>query len=458
MSRAILTLFALATVLLSSVRFAGAASPTKPNIIICMTDDQGWGDVACYGHKIVKTPHLDKMASHGIRFERFYANASMCSPTRAGTLTGRNNLRMGIGGPIASGRGHLPAGEITLAEATQGAGYTSGHFGKWHLGDIVNEKDPSHIMHPGLAGFDEWFTTRNVLPTYNPYDGKFARDNHYYHNGRYVPESQGITGDDSAIVMDRTLQWIRKCTQQPDKPFFAFVCFHAVHNPLGMIPKYQQLYAAEGKKGVYYSNLTAIDAAMGRLRNELRALKIADNTMLWFCSDNGPNLKGDLDDSQGPGSKGPFRGSKGNLYEGGVRVPGILEWPAVVRQSRVEQAMVVTTDLFPTILEMIGMPMPARPYDGVSVMKLIRGEPFERTEPVGFAAKGWRALQDGRYKLLRRKGRDAGYELYDMVADPYEKSDLASGQTQRVKQMRAALEAWVKSCERSQTGEDYGAK
>ena len=204
-----------------------------------------------------------------------------------------------------------------------------------------------------------------MLPTYNPYRGKFAKSQQYYHNGKYVAEEDGIKGDDSKIIMDQALKFIGK-QGKAKQPFFTFICFHAPHNPLVLIPEYKKHYpeVKDAKKLVYYTNITAIDAAMGRLRSELRALNIADNTVLWFCSDNGPLMKGPAS----PGSKGPYRGAKGELYEGGIRVPGLLEWPAVVKKPRIIEDMAVTTDLFPTTLDIVDAELPDRPYDGVSLL------------------------------------------------------------------------------------------
>ncbi|MDP6723174.1 MAG: sulfatase-like hydrolase/transferase [Pirellulaceae bacterium] len=425
-----------------------------PNIIVVMADDQGWGDVRYNGHAVLHTPNLDAMAENGLRFDRFYANASMCSPTRAGTLTGRNNLRSGIGGPIAHGRGHMPADEITLAEALRPAGYVSGHFGKWHLGDIHNNENQKHLLHPGHAGFDHWFSTQNVLPTFNPYQGKFDENHHYYRNGKYVPETDAMKGDDSRIVMDGALEFIRS-QAKARKPFFAFICFHAMHNPLVMVPQYQEHYpdVTDRKQLVYYTNVTAIDTAVGRLRTEMRRLKIADNTMLWFTSDNGPLHK----QGTGIGSKGPYRGSKGMLYEGGIRVPGLLEWPHVIKQARTVKYMAVTTDIFPTSLDVVGLKLPDRPYDGTSLRPVIEGKKLKRQGGVGFGAKGWRAWQTERFKLLRVKGKESKWELYDLWDDPYEKNNLASDRPNLVASLAHEIDAWSQSCKSSQDGKDYGA-
>ena len=426
----------------------------RPNFIVVMSDDQGWGDTGYAGHPRLKTPTLDAMARSGIRFDRFYATASMCSPTRAATLTGRNNLRFGIGGPISQGEDHLPKEEITIAEALAPLGYVSGHFGKWHVGDIVNEEGSSHIMHPGMAGFTEWFSTRNVLPTFDPYQGKFDETQHYYHNGRYVPESEGIRGDDSRILMDAALRFVQNRARDK-KPFFAFICFHAVHYPLGLIPEYEEPYADIKDIGTkrYYTNITAIDEAVGRLRDTLRECELSDNTLLWFCSDNGPNLKGEAE--KGPGSKGPYRGHKGQLYEGGIRVPGLLQWPAGISQPRVVQSPVVTSDFFPTFVELAGGEMPPGPYDGISLAPLLTGQTEKLDRHICFSTRGWIAIQNTKFKLVKPKGRESPFELYDMENDPYETKNIAGSNTKVAETLRTKLNAWIAECEVSQRGDDY---
>jgi arylsulfatase A-like enzyme len=430
------------------------AADTPPNFIVVMTDDQGWGDAGYAGHPRLKTPNLDAIASQGIRFDRFYATASMCSPTRVATLTGRNNLRFGIGGPISQGEDHLPQQEITIAEALAPLGYVSGHFGKWHVGDIVNHEDATNIMHPGMAGFAQWYSTRNVLPTFDPYQGKFDRTQHYYDNGRYVPESEGIRGDDSRIVMDRALRFVEDRADD-HKPFFAFVCFHAVHYPLGLIPEYEQPYADIEDINLrrYYTNITAIDAAVGRLRHTLREQGLAQNTQLWFCSDNGPNLKGD--NESGPGSKGPYRGHKGQLHEGGIRVPGLLEWPAGIPEPRVIDTPVVTSDFFPTFVQMAGGKLPARPYDGTSLAPLLNNKTDRINRHLCFATRGWLAIQNENYKLVRPKGKESPFQLYNVQSDPYETNNLIQTQPQIAQHLRTKLEAWITDCQASEQGEDY---
>lgn len=271
----------------------------RPNMIFVMSDDQGWGDVAYNGHPILKTPNLDDMASTGICFDRFYAGASVCSPTRASCLTGRNNWRMNINGPLAADEGHLPASEVTLAEVLAEHGYATGHFGKWHVGGFDAETAGPHVMPPWHAGFHECFSTHNVLRTFNPYKklGKGGIKACYWHNERNIPLSEAqqdpsLHGDDAAIVMNKAITFIQQ-QQQSNKPFLAFIWFHNVHTPLGKNPDLMAQYSdCTEQEQIYFSNITAIDSQIGRLRMTLRECNLANNTMVWFTSDNGPNLKG----------------------------------------------------------------------------------------------------------------------------------------------------------------------
>ena len=428
----------------------------------------GWGDVAYNGHPKIKTPELDKMAAEGLRFDRFYAGASVCSPTRVTCLTGRNNWRVNINGPVQPHEAHLPAEEITLPEAIKVKGYVSGHFGKWHVGALSKERGGIHHMTPGMAGFDEWFTTYNVIRTYDPYAKlpKGGQADLYYDNGRNIPieEAQkdpAMRGDDATIVMNRAIEFIGKQTEAK-KPFMAVVWFHHVHTPLGRNPELMALYPdCEPQEQIYFANITAIDREVGRLRRELRTLGIADNTMLWYASDNGPNLKGKKNvktaEAQGGkfnytpiGSSGAYRGWKRHLYEGGVIVPGILEWPAKIGRPFATDHAAVTSDYFPTVLDALGIPLPpAREYDGVSLMPVIERRATRRDQPIGFHANGWEAWTEQRYKIVRasEKVGSGEWELYDLENDPFEEQDLAANQPERLRAMVKAYGAWAKSVE-----------
>jgi len=447
---------------------------TRPNIILCMADDLGWGDTGYNGHAILKTPNLDAMAAAGLRFDRFYAGAPVCSPTRGSVLTGRHPSRYGI---RTANHGHLKAEEICLAEVLRERGYATGHFGKWHLGTLTPEfsgkgpgrKPKENFMTPGMAGFDEWFSTEYAVATWDPYDEANAHVSSdpralYWHNGGNITDgpAEGLIGCDSRIIMDKALPFVEQAVEQKT-PFFAVIWFHAPHAPVIGGPEYRAQYPeAREDAQHYYAAVTALDDQLGRLRNALRSLGVADQTLLWFCSDNGPEGNPDKV-GRHLGSAGPFRGRKRSLYEGGVRVPGILEWPERVAKAGPTDFPAVTSDIFPTVLEVIGHQLPSetrRPYDGVSLLPLIEGRMAKRSQPIGFQFQGVTTLTSHRHKLVhnpsgKRPKSDNGttpvaeWELYDLQRDPAERTNIAAQQTATVDRMRQELQAWQRSCESS---------
>jgi len=440
-----------------------------PNIILIMADDLGWGDTGYNGHPRLKTPNLDRLSREGLRFDRFYAAAPVCSPTRGSCLTGRHPFRYGV---FSANVGHLPAQEICLAEVLKDQGYMTGHFGKWHLGTLSPDysgKGPrrqprKNYSTPGMNGFTEWFSTEFAVATWDPYDPKHSHlrkgmpyDTRalYWHNG--VNITKPLRGCDSKIIMDRVIPFVQKAVAE-GKPFFAVIWFHAPHEPVIGGPPYLELYKnlPEGKRH-YYAVVTAMDDQIGRLRRVLEKLNAWHNTMLWFCSDNGPEGNpGPRGRSQG--SAGPFRGRKRSLYEGGIRVPGILVWPERIKEPRRTDIPCVTSDYLPTVLDVLGLPLPEdRAYDGVSLLPLIQGRMKKRPKPIGFQHGVQAAWSDNRYKLVhnrrtRRLRSDNGktpvseWELYDLVADPGETKNIAALKPGITASMRAALEKWRASC------------
>jgi len=281
---------AVGRALLPGAVFAGEPAPNKPNVILCMTDDQGWGDTGYNGHPVLKTPHLDQMAREGIRFDRFYSGAPVCSPTRGSCLTGRHPYRYGIQGANV---GHIKKDELTLAELLKTQGYTTGHFGKWHLGTLTTKiKDAnrgmpgeaSHYAPPWENGFDVCFTTESKVPTYWKKGAYEKYGTHYWTGPDKMVPAEEVIGDDSRLIMDRALPFIKQAAKSK-APFLTVIWFHAPHAPVVSAPPYTDGYK-ESKD--YYGCLTAMDEQMGRLRQELKMLGIEENTMLWFCSDNGP--------------------------------------------------------------------------------------------------------------------------------------------------------------------------
>ncbi len=453
-----------------------AQNSNKPNIILCMTDDMGWGDVAYNGHKVIKTPNLDNMAGSGLRFDRFYSAAPVCSPTRGSSLTGRHPYRYGI---YTANKGRLKKDEISLAEVLKTQGYATGHFGKWHLGTLSPDysgkgkgRNPAvNYITPAMSGFDEWFSTEYAVATWDPYNknnihGKgYDSRKLYWHNGVNITES--LKGCDSRIIMDKAIPFIDKVAKD-NKPFFAVVWFHAPHQPVVGGPEYMAQYPNQDDDHQhYYAVITALDEQIGRLRRKLRQLNVADNTMLWFCSDNGPEGN-PRPTGRSQGTAGPFRGRKRSLYEGGVRVPGILEWPAKIKKNRIVKMPCVTSDYFPTCLDVLGCQLQGkpRPYDGISLLPLIEGEMTERARPIAFQSHGCATLNDNRYKLvvngsLKRSRSDNGVspvemvELYDIISDPSETKNIAEKHLEIVNKMKSTLQKWQASCKESDAGKDY---
>ena len=269
MANRIAVMLLISAVLLNGLVNDLDASDDLPHIILVMADDQGYGDAGFTGHPFVKTPNMDAMAGNGIVFERFYASAPVCSPTRASVMTGRHPFRTNV-----PNHGHyLRPQENTIAEALQSAGYATGHFGKWHIGSV----QPGSLTSPGGAGFDEWLSGLNFFD-HNPYLSR---------NGRY----EQIMGSGSVITMDAAINFIKKHALG-EKPFFSVIWFPSPHDPHQEVPQKtngsNDLYKKEKTKiPGYFREITLLDEQLGRLRETLRELDIANNTLVFYCSDNG---------------------------------------------------------------------------------------------------------------------------------------------------------------------------
>jgi arylsulfatase A-like enzyme len=462
----------------ASAAAALAVETEPPNIVLVMADDQGWGDMAYNGHPHLKTPNFDALAREGVRFDQFHAAAPVCSPTRASVMTGRTPNRMGC---FSWGHSLRPQ-EITVAEALKTAGYRTGHFGKWHLGSVQKASPVS----PGGSGFDEWVSAPNFFDL-NP-----------------VLSDQGqakrFEGDSSDITAELAIQFIRRCAAKNER-FLAVVWFGSPHDPHQALPADRAAYEGLSQKEAnFYGEITAMDRSFGRLRAELRELDLKENTLLWYCSDNGALPK--------VGSSGGRRGHKGQIYEGGLLVPALLEWPRLFKTPKVIDIPCVTSDIYPTVLEVAGVKLDKQPpLDGVNLLPILEGTEKKRAQPIGFwdngakgistPSKAWMedllaaqargeepndpvrvrldagdigepvplnkfpghaAWLDWPWKLHRienKKTGDVSWELYDLSADPNESRVLYAEQPERVPQMQAALEAWLENVARSLNGEDY---
>ncbi|MCH2182589.1 MAG: sulfatase-like hydrolase/transferase [Mariniblastus sp.] len=449
---------------------ASQADDPRPNVILIMADDMGWGDTGYYGHPWLKTPHLDQMAKDGIRFDRFYAGAPVCSPTRGSVLTGRHPFRYGI---QFANQGHVKAEERTLAEILKAAGYRTGHFGKWHLGTLTNTvkesnrggRAPNHYAPPWDHGFDVCYSTEAKTPTWWN-EGDYERYGTHYWTG---PEKQvgpdGMVGDDSRLIMDPAIRFVKKAVQD-DQPFFAVIWFHAPHKPIVAGKKYLDMYreipgfepAVKESAAHYYGCITALDEQVGRLRAALAASGAEKNTLIAFCSDNGPeNRTAGRAEAQVPGQTDAvqLKGRKRRLTEGGIRVPGLMVWPAKIRPGTSCDLPCVTSDYLPTVLAAAGISAKQdRGLDGVDILPMVSGQLKRRPSKIGFQSQGQKALVGNRYKALFHEGE---WALYDLIEDPGETRDLAGEQPKRLKKMQNEFETWARSCEQSAGGQDYHA-
>ena len=413
-------------------------SPQRPNIILVMADDMGWAQTGYRQHPVLKTPHLDAMAAAGLRFDRFYAGAPNCSPTRATVMTGRSNDRTGVEN---HGFGLQPH-EKTIAQALAGADYRTAHFGKWHLSGLRGPGAPilaADPLSPGRFGFDEWLSVTNF----------FDRDPLLSRRGKF----ESFRGDSSEIIVEQALKFIR---QQADdnQPFFTVIWFGSPHSPWRATEDDRASFAPELDLASqhHHGELVAMDRSIGTLRSELRKLQIAEDTLLWFCSDNGglPRIE--------PSSVGPLRGFKNSVYEGGLRVPAIIEWPSKIRQARITNYPAGTVDIFPTLVDLLGLSedVLGQPHDGISLRPLMESDLQERPRPLGFRHTGRAAWIDNRYKLVCTDLKEGDFELYDLETDVSEQHDLAAEQPERLQRMRDAFLQWNESVTASSRGADYG--
>lgn len=460
----------------------GAAPAKKTNVILLMSDDQGWGDVAYNGNDIIHTPSLDKMASEGIKLDRFYAAAPVCSPTRGSVLTGRHPFRYGI---EWAGVGHMPKNESTIAEVLADNGYQTGHFGKWHVGELsktVNQSyfkgdmaKPEHYSPPWENGFNESFSTESMMPTYNPYyyqggeygtkdyrhlqkeptahgqkTGGFRWRDHYWTGpGQMVDD--WLAGDDSKVVMDRAVNFIDKKVAN-EQPFLAVIWFHTPHTPLVAGNEDRERYAKHPIPAQhFYGAVTAMDRQIGRLRAHLKQLGISDNTIVWFKSDNGPSYIHNFN------SSGPFSGKKAELKEGGIRVPSLIEWPSKLTGGQTITTPMSTMDVYPTILAALNISHPTEQakLDGENILPILTNKKNKRDHAIPFQSpmRGVKydadntrlqyALSGEKYKLYSGDNGKT-WQLYNIINDQAEQTDIANKHPVIVKQMKAEFYAWQK--------------
>ncbi len=429
---------------------AKAAEPARPNIVIIFADDLGWGDLGCYGHPNIRTPHLDRMAAEGMRFTEFYSAAEVCTPSRAALLTGRYPIRSGMCHDqfrVLRSRslGQLPDSEITLAEALKSRGYATGCIGKWHLG--VPQFNPGG--HPRRHGFDFYFG----LPHSNDMDptpiapkgaGKLAEQRAEWWNAPLYRDDQIIErpADQTTLTRRYTDEAVKFIQRNKAKPFFLYFPHTFPHTPLFA----SKDFAGKSPRGIYGDVVEELDASVGKVLDTLRAEKLAENTLVFFSSDNGPWL---IMNQQG-GSAGLLREGKGSTWEGGMRVPGIAWWPGKIKPT-VQRTMASTMDLFPTSLRLAGADVPSdRPIDGLDIRPLLFGTGTVQREAY-FFYRGTRlmAARVGDYKAhfmtQAAYGQPKHEEhtpplLFNLKVDASETFNVATNHPAVLAQITAAVE------------------
>jgi len=436
--------------LLACLSASVAVGAPKPNIVLVLCDDLGYGDLACFGDKTLQTPNLDKLAAEGLRLTSCYAAHGNCSPSRTALMTGRTPTRVGVRNWIPQDSPvHVRQSEITIATLLKQAGYATCHSGKWHMNGQFNQ--PTQPQ-PSDHGFEHWFSTQNIaLPNHHNPDN-FVR------NAQEVGKLEGYSAH---LVVDEALRWLSARDRQ--KPFFLYVCFHEPHEPIATDPKYTRLYPSDDPSySAYYGNITQMDDACGRLMRALDEAGVRENTFVFFTSDNGPAIT----PMHPHGSAGPLRDKKGSLYEGGIRVPGIVRWPGKIRPGSTSDEPICGVDFLPTACALAGIEPPRdRKLDGVSFLPALDGQPLERATPLYWhfnrassAAKV--ALRQGDWKILATLDRNlaarpnditdederafkqaepAGFELYNLRQDIAERNDRAAAEPAKLAELQQLL-------------------
>ena len=417
--------------LLAATAAFGAAT-RAPNIVIFLADDLGWGDLGVQGHPVIKTPNLDAFAKQGARLTQCYAASAVCSPSRSTILTGRTPYRNGVFTWIPEGRDvHLRTSELALPRLLRERGYATCHVGKWHLNSHFNQ--PTQPQ-PGDHGYDWWLATQNNAAPSHENPTNFVR------NGRPVGPVKGYS---APFIVDEAVTWLRE-HRDPAKPFLLSVWTHEPHYPIKSDPAFKALYPdlADDIQREHHANVTQLDHAFGRLMRALDELKLTGETLVFFTSDNGP--EGDGIRSPGRGSTGGLRGRKRSVYEGGIRVPGLVRWPGRINPGSVSDEAVIGSDIFVTALRATGAPVPAdRVIDGGDLLPALTGRPVERARPLY-----WRcviapeplktAMRIGDWKILADEGLTT-FELYNLRRDRAEKTELSAQEPAKLAEMTAAL-------------------
>lgn len=414
----------LLSVAVAVLALGAAAQDRKPNIVLIVADDLGYGELSCQGSRDIATPNVDSIAKNGVRFTNGYVSCPVCSPTRAGLLTGRYQQRFGHEfnpGPAqqADAKFGLPLTEVTIANRLKDAGYATGMVGKWHEG-----YQPAY--HPMKRGFDEFFGFLGGAHAYVGHAKKAADP--ILRGTEPVDEKEYLTdafARESVAFIDR----------HKEQPFFLYLPFNAVHAPMDIPEKYKEKLSgiADAKRRTFAAMLVTMDDAVGRVLEKLRSEKLEEQTLVLFVSDNGGPTP------QTTSGNGPLRGFKGQTWEGGIRVPFMMQWKGRLPAGKTFDAPAIALDLHATALAAAGVPVPEK-LDGVNLLPFVSGEKAGVPHEVLY----WRfgpqaACRKGDWKLVIQKGAT---HLFNLAQDIGEKDDLAAKEPERLKELQAAYDAW----------------
>ncbi len=397
----------------------------RPNIILIVSDDQGYAELGCQGCRDIPTPALDAIAANGVRFTDGYVTGAVCSPTRAGLMTGRYQQRFGHEfNPGNSREAGLPLSELTLASRLQAAGYVTGMVGKWHLGMLPEQ-------HPQSRGFDEFFGFLHGAHSYMNNSKRQVINDPIRRGVEPVTEQEYLTD----AFRREALSFIER---HQSAPFFLYLPFNAVHAPLEAPPNYLRPFEhiTNPKRRTFAAMLSAMDQAVGAVLAKLEDLSLLEDTLILFLSDNGGPTH------QTTSSNLPLRGEKGWLLEGGIRVPFLMQWKGELPAGRMCRTPVISLDLTATALAAAGAPSAQDPtLEGHNLISFLQTDsPLERPEALCWRSGSQSAIRKGRWKLYKRQAQPA--QLFDLGVDQGEQVDLASRWPERVRELEAEYTSW----------------
>jgi arylsulfatase A-like enzyme len=401
----------------------------RPNIVVIVGDDMGYADIGCHGCKDIATPNIDSIAQNGVRFTNGYVSCPVCSPTRAGLVTGRYQQRFGHefnpGAPREGTKEDvgLPLTEVTIANVLKSAGYATGIVGKWHLGNVPH-------FHPLKRGFDEYFGFLGGSHSYT--DPGLGSANPIMRGTEPVNEKEYLT---DAFTRE-AMSFIER---HKDKPFFLYLTYNAVHSPLEAPERYKNKFenTSDPKRRVYAGMMTAMDEGIGKVLGKLRDLRLEEDTLIFFISDNGGPT------GNNGSNNGPLRATKATVYEGGIRVPFMIQWPRRLKGGKVAEIPVIALDILPTAAAAAGAELPKdRKIDGVNLLPYISSEKKGTPHELLFWRMGQNhAIRKGNWKLVTMAGETA---LFDLAADIGESKDMKAEKPDIVQELQKAFEKWSK--------------